>query len=217
MAPMAAVRSPDVSFIVLLAAPGVNWERISSAQTELRARANGVSEEAIAEMLQRLTARNEILKSEADPERSREAIEAIVRKRFENATVQERLLYGSATADTSLANVVLEQIRSVDTPWLRYLLTYEPAPTLERVTVPVLAINGTKDLTVPHEENLRAIEAALKRGGNTRHEIHALPDINHYFQRAETGTARESDTIEETFAPDVLELIASWILKTVGR
>lgn len=214
VAPMAAVQSSDVSYIVLMAGPGVGGERLANAQVELRARANGATEEAIAEILQRQTAMNEILKSEADPERSREGIEAIIRTRFEKASIQERLLYG-ITGDTSLAMVVSEQVQEVNTPWRRYILTHEPGPTLERVTVPVLAINGTKDLLVPHDENLREIEAALKRGGNTRYEIHALPDINHYFQHAETGTRFEAQTIEETVAPEVMELIADWILKTV--
>ena len=47
-----------------------------------------------------------------------------------------------------------------NTPWFRYFLTYEPATVIEQVTVPVLAINGEKDLQVPYEENLREIEAA---------------------------------------------------------
>ena len=212
IAPMAAVQSSDVSYIVLMAGPGVNGERISNAQMELRARANGASEAAVAEIRERHTAIYEILKSETDPERSREAIESIIRRRFENASVQVRLLY-STTDDTTLTKVVSEYVQAVNTPWRRFFLTYEPAPTLERVTVPVLAINGTRDLYVPHEENLREIEAALKRGGNTRYEIHALPDINHFFQHAVTGTARESETIEETVAVEVLELIADWILR----
>ena len=214
IAPMAAVRSSDVGYIVLLAGPGVNGERIQDAQLELRGAANGVSEETIAEFRQRQDAISGILKSEDDPARAREAIEAIIRARFERVRGQARRLYGISD-DASLARVVSEQVQEVNTPWRRFFLTYDPAPTLEQVTVPVLAINGTKDLFVPHEENLREIEAALKRGGNTRYEIHAIPDLNHWFQHAETGAARESETIDETFAPEVLDLIASWILKTV--
>ncbi len=215
IAPMAAIQSPDVSYIALLAGPGVNGERIANAQMELRARANGASDEAVAEILERHTAIHEIIKSETDHERSREAIEAIIRRRFENASVQERLLY-RITDDTTLAKVVSERVQAVNTPWMRYFLTNEPAPTLEKVTVPVLAINGTRDLYVPHEENLREIEAALKRGGNTRYEIRALPGINHFLQHAETGTARESEMIEETIAVEVLELIADWIVRVTG-
>ena len=70
--------------------------------------------------------------------------------------------------------------------WLRYFLTYDPAETLEQVTV-----NGEKDLQVPSEENLRA-KAALQRGGNTRYEIRSFPDL----------------TTSSSHKP--------WILKTVG-
>ncbi len=215
IAPMAAVQSPDVSYIVLLAGPGVIGERILRAQMELRARAGGASEQAVAEALERQGAIHEILRSETDPERSREAIEAIIRTRFENASMQERLLY-STTHDATLTQIISEQVQAVNTPWRRYFLTYDPAPTLEEVTVPVLALNGTEDLWVPHEENLREIEAALKRGGNTRYEIHAIPGLNHFFQHAETGTSRESEMIEETVAVEVLELIADWIVRVTG-
>ena len=214
VAPMAAVQSSDVSYIVLMAGPGVDGERIGEAQTELVARANGATEEMISEFRQWEAAIHGILKSVDDPDRAREAIEAIIRTRLERARGQARRLYGISDDDT-FARFVSQQAQELNTPWRRFYISYDPAPTLEQVTVPVLAINGTRDLYVPHEENLREIEAALKRGGNTRYEIHAIPDVNHFFQHAQTGTAREAETIDETFAPEVLDLIASWILKTV--
>ena len=215
IAPMAAVQSPDVSYIVLMAGPGVNGERILLAQATLIPRGNGASEEVVAEHRARQQGILEILKSEADPESAEDAIAAILQVRFESASVQARAVFG-ITSDSTLQRQVDWEVRQVNTPWRRFFLTYEPAPTLERVTVPVLAINGTRDLYVPHEENLREIEAALKRGGNTRYEIHALPDINHFFQHAVAGTARESETIAETVAVEVLELIADWILRVTG-
>ena len=81
-----------------------------------------------------------------------------------------------ATDQTSLDRMVAMQVTQFNTPWFRYFLTYDPATVIELVTVPVLAINGEKDLQVPYEENLREIEAALRRGGNTDYEIHALPN-----------------------------------------
>ena len=86
---------------------------------------------------------------------------------------------------------------------------------LERVTVPVLAVNGEKDLQVPYEESLREIEAALMRGGNTRYETHSFPGLNHLFQHSETGHPNEYQAIEETWSVEVMELIADWILRTV--
>jgi fermentation-respiration switch protein FrsA (DUF1100 family) len=40
---------------------------------------------------------------------------------------------------------------------------------LEKVTVPVLALAGEKDLQVPPKENLALIERALKKGGNKQY------------------------------------------------
>ncbi len=161
IAPMVAVESTDVSYIVLMAAPGVPGERLAQVQTELIARASGASGEEIAEIVERV--------------------------------------WSSMATDA----------------WFRYFLNYDPAEMIEQVTVPVLAINGERDLQVPHEENLREIEAALQRGGNTRYEIRAFPDLNHLFQHAETGAPSEYQAIEETWSVEVMEVIADWILRTV--
>lgn len=215
VAPMVAVQSPDISYIVLMAGSGVNGERILYAQAALIARAGGATEEAIATNRETQGAIFEVLKSEADAGRAAEAIGAILRTAFKSATEQERAVAG-ITDETTLEQAVAAQVQQVNNPWFRYFLTLEPAEMLERVTVPVLAINGEKDLQVPHEENLREIEAALRRGGNTRYEIHALPDLNHLFQHAETGAPSEYAAIEETWSAEAMELIADWILKVTG-
>ena len=41
-------------------------------------------------------------------------------------------------------------------------------------------------------------------------------NLNHLFQNAKTGAFTEYALIEETFDISTLELISSWILKTVG-
>ncbi|MGI9626461.1 MAG: alpha/beta hydrolase family protein, partial [Longimicrobiales bacterium] len=119
--------------------------------------------------------------------------------------------------EANLDQVVAAQAAAVTSPWFRYFLTYEPGDALERVQVPVLAINGEKDLQVPHEQNLSAIGAALERGGNQDFELHALPDLNHLFQHAESGSPSEYGAIEETWAPSAMELMSDWIWKTVRR
>ena len=145
VAPMAAVESPDVGFLVLMAATGVNGERILYAQGALIARAAGSTEEAIAANRERQAAIFEVLKSEPDPERVGQAIDSIVRKAFEGLREAERAQAG-ITTEASLEQAVAAQVRQVNNPWFRYFLTHEPAPVLERVTVPVLALHGEKDL-----------------------------------------------------------------------
>jgi len=216
IAPMVAVESDDVAYIVLMAGPGVNGERILYAQGELIARANGASRQAIAQNRELQRAMFAVLKAEPDAERAGEVLADLVRAALEEAGEEVRVQAG-ITDDATLDGAVAAQVQSVNTPWFRYFLTYEPAATIERVTVPVLAINGENDLQVPYEENLREIEGALRRGGNTEYEIHALPGLNHLFQYSDTGSPAEYQAIEETWSVEVMELIADWILETVGN
>lgn len=215
IAPMVAVESDDVAYIVLMAGPGVNGERILYAQGELIARANGASRQAIAQNRELQRAMFAVLKTEPDVERAGAVLADLVRAALEDASEEVRAQAG-ITDDAALDGAVAAQVQSVNTPWFRYFLTYEPAETIERVTVPVLAINGENDLQVPYEENLREIEAALRRGGNTEYEIHALPGLNHLFQYSDTGSPAEYQAIEETWSVEVMELIADWILETVA-
>ncbi|HEX2202816.1 MAG TPA: hypothetical protein VHG91_05950, partial [Longimicrobium sp.] len=103
------------------------------------------------------------------------------------------------------------QLRTLTSPWFRHFLRYDPRPTLGRVRVPVLAINGALDLQVPARENLAAIEAALREGGNRDVRAVELPGLNHLFQTAKTGAPTEYGEIEETFSPAALEMISAWI------
>ena len=105
------------------------------------------------------------------------------------------------------------QMKMYVSDWFRYFLLFDPAPVLEKVQVPVLAIVGEKDLQVPPKENLTLIEAALKKGGNKKYTILLLPGLNHLFQNAKTGQPGEYGTIEETISPSVLQTIGDWILK----
>ena len=44
-----------------------------------------------------------------------------------------------------------------------------------------------------------------------------MPGLNHLFQRAQTGAIDEYSKIEITIDPEVLDVIASWILAQPPR
>lgn len=215
VAPMAAVESSDVAFLALLAAPGVDGARILIAQGELIARAGGATEEAIAANRERQEEVFALLREEPDPAAAGSAVEAVVRRALAEASDEELQLAG-VTDSASAEAVVAGQVKQVNNRWFRFFLTHDPAAVLERVTVPVLAMTGEKDLQVPHEENLSAIAAALERGGNRSYEVHALPGLNHLFQHAETGAPSEYSSIEETWSVDAMQLLSEWIQRTTS-
>ena len=71
-------------------------------------------------------------------------------------------------------------------PWMKFFLTYEPAPTMRRVKTPVLILTGSRDQqAVPEEVALQ--EAAFKEGGNKDVTARVLPDVNHLFVQDTDG------------------------------
>ncbi|RMD61303.1 MAG: hypothetical protein D6824_08230, partial [Planctomycetota bacterium] len=96
-------------------------------------------------------------------------------------------------------------------------LRFDPTPYLKQVRCPVLALAGSLDRQVPAEENLKAIEHALKEAGNEHVQVEILPGLNHLFQPARTGTPDEYSRIETTFDPAAIERIVQWIKTTTGQ
>lgn len=207
--PMAAARSDQVDFVVMLAGPGVTGEEIVLAQGELIARAEGASDEAIRRNRETQEKLFGIVRSEPDTAVAAEKLRAALRESVAALPEDQR-----AQADQSLTPEAIEaQVRQVNSPWFRFFLTYDPRPALERVKVPVLALNGGKDLQVPPELDLREVKAALERGGNPDATVRMLPGLNHLFQKASTGSPSEYATIPETMDPTALEAVGSWILQ----
>jgi uncharacterized protein len=65
-------------------------------------------------------------------------------------------------------------------------------------------------------QNAPAIEAALKQAGNADATVKVLPQMNHLFQRAETGSVQEYQQIATTMEPEVLAEISGWITRRFG-
>jgi hypothetical protein len=214
VAPMVAARSERVAFIVMMAGTGVRGELILYDQGELILRANGAAEDAIAANRVNQEAMFRVVMQEEDPELAAEGLRVLMLRRIDEMTGEE--LEVSGITDENRDLVVEQQIAQINGPWFRFFLSFEPADVLRRVRVPVLAINGEKDLQVPAKANLAAIEGALREGGNRDVTIVELPGLNHLFQTAGSGSPSEYSTIEETFAPAALETISGWIRRTTG-
>ena len=94
-------------------------------------------------------------------------------------------------------------------PYLRYFVKLDVSQRLGQIACPVLALNGTRDQQVEYERNLGALRAGLPtRPGN---EIVPVEGVNHMFQHCTTGLVQEYREIEETFAPEALEIIIQWL------
>lgn len=211
VAPLAASKSPDVAFIVLLAGTAFPGTEILFQQGRALLLAGGADEAALEAQRDLQSRLFEILDQTADVEQARRLVIAAVAEQ-----VVQKLPDGpdrEALAQTAGES----QARQLLSPWFRGFLKFDPRPVLAKVKCPVLALNGEKDLQVLPKENLQGIREALELGKNPDFEIIEFPGLNHLFQTSTTGLPSEYGQIEETMAPVVLQTIGDWILVRAGK
>ncbi|WP_047245219.1 alpha/beta hydrolase family protein [Maribacter thermophilus] len=206
IAPMVASRSKDVAFIVLLAGTGIPGDQLLLLQQERIARANGVSESDIKKAKETNATLFTMVVTANDMDKLKTELTHSITEAMKNEKSTETT---NRTAEDAYVAMQVDQITS---PWMLYFLKYDPATVLEKVTCPVLAVNGEKDLQVPSDINLSAIKNALTKGGNKNVTVKEFENLNHLFQECETGAPNEYATIEQTFSPLALSEITQWIL-----
>jgi hypothetical protein len=95
-------------------------------------------------------------------------------------------------------------------PWYRFFIRYNPQPYMNKITIPVLAINGNKDIMVAYDQNLKHFEEYLINSPKVTTKI--FPGLNHLFLPCEKGTPDEYASIQESFSKEALQFIYDWIM-----
>jgi uncharacterized protein len=195
IAPAVAAADKSVAFVVMIAAPCIRGDRLFVLQSAMTAKAYGAPDDYIA--------KRKVF--------DQELYSAIISAPSESAALDSaKALVAQGVADNIVDAKEAETLAKDDTtPWERYFLAYDPAPTLARLTVPVLVLNGSLDVQVPANENLEAARDALRNNPNAT--IIELPGMNHLLQDAKTGAPSEYNDIEETMSPTALKIITDWL------
>ncbi|MBP8917192.1 MAG: alpha/beta hydrolase, partial [Chitinophagales bacterium] len=207
IAPITATENKNVDFIVMLAGPGIPGDSILNLQGDLIAKASGFTDSMIYYYS---AIRHDIINvvlAENDMDIISKKIIAI-NKEFLKTTPQYILdeMQMSAKDSTSAVDFYANV-------WTKYFLSFDPRPILEKLKIPVLALNGTNDLQVPYKENLMAIEEALKKSESKNYKVLELKGLNHLFQVSVSGSPNEYSSLEETFNEEAMEIIVNWILQ----
>lgn len=206
IAPLVANNSKDVAFMVLLASTGIPGEELSVMQSK--------------------TFRQFPVKDEVAYEKNTRKAIAIVTSNKSDVEIKNELtahynnfirpILTSLNVPKDKINLFIEgQLKTSLKPWSRYFLQYNPADEIEKLKIPVLSLNGSKDTQVNAKINQDGIRNALIKGGNKDYKIVELENLNHFFQECKTGRMDEYRKIEQTFSPTALKEIFSWILQKI--
>ncbi|HEY2737951.1 MAG TPA: alpha/beta fold hydrolase, partial [Thermoanaerobaculia bacterium] len=211
IAPLAASRSKDVAFIVMMAGTSVPGYEILPAQVEAIDVASGQTADKAKKEADITRAALGLVRAEKDEAVLRTKLKALFVEHKDDVDADDLKQAGSLDA------FVERQVKSLTSPWFRYFLDYDPRPALRQVKVPVLALNGELDKQVLPDQNLPSIEQTLHESKNPDVTVRRLPGLNHLFQTAQTGSPTEYATIQETLSPAVLDLMTHWILERFGN
>jgi pimeloyl-ACP methyl ester carboxylesterase len=197
IAPILASKSNDIKFIVLLAGLGTSGKEILLDQAKLISEVNKVPANEIEKSIAFNSKMYELISQKADTNK--------LHSTFMN---ELKSLQGDAFKENE-AELMYNQLTS---PWFTTFITLEPSVYLSKVTCPVLALNGTKDLQVPCDKNLEAIKTIVTQNGNKNVTTISLKNLNHLFQKSKTGNPSEYAELKEPFSPKALKIISKWIL-----
>lgn len=185
-----ASKNTDVKFIVSLAGMGLSTKEIMKKQSEEKFVGMPSEKKKLYYSLM------EVMGGSEDDDITRKKMQTIINNYKGNDPLND--------TDTMTFSQLF-------TPWVLCINRLDPVDYMKQIKVPVLVLNGEKDIQVLAHENVSVFRKKLPN--NPKNSFKIYPDVNHLFQKAKTGSKMEYKQIEETFNEEVMKDIVEWIEK----
>ena len=215
IAPMVAAKRTDVKFIILLAGPGVKITELMEQQNVDVLASMGVSQKKLLKFRPLYRNMINIILAEKDTASAKEKAFAVFRAWQKNNSSSLVKATTGVVDKKSLVAFIYGMVKQLHQPWFNYFMRLNPAVYLSHVNCAALALNGEKDIQVAAGPNLAAIKSALENNKNPHFKTVEIRGVNHLFQHCKKCTVEEYGELEETIAPEVLEMISKWIKEKV--
>lgn len=196
IAPIVAKITQDVDFIILLAGQGLRGDKNLLLQKKILEQKSGIDELTVNQGQQIFSGAYDLIRNSKEEELETK-LKDYLQQQFAGRLNENQI------------HTLVQQITS---PWIRFYLKHDPAPVLEKINIPVLALFGENDFQVSPVENSRIVKESLQKAGNDEVQIVVFDNLNHLFQESSRGLPNEYAEIEQTISPKVLETISTWIL-----
>ncbi len=113
--------------------------------------------------------------------------------------------------DKTMNDMATEMSAFINSDWAREFLSYQAADYLKTVDLPMLIINGKKDIQVRWEENQLGFKQSMNPNTLAHSTFKAYDDLNHLLQPCIKCNISEYATIETSMSPIVMSDILTWI------
>lgn len=206
---------PAVSFVVLLASPGIKngdiiWQQLSDIPGAFGINGVTINKFQIiidSTMIILASGENEKIKTGMVEEMYQRRLNRITDDEIESMRKTGYVFQRNAQMYSGM----------VMTPFWYEFYTLDPKTIFTQVNCPVLSIIGENDLQVRPEPNQAAIKIALESGNNYNYTLVIPEGMNHLFQMSDSGSPGEYYKTKDTMSESVLDTIINWILKQVNN
>jgi uncharacterized protein len=211
IAPMIAARDKRIAFIILLAGPAESGYSTLMYQTLKPLQHAKASDRYISYSL----LREKIILENIVAAKNEEALVYGIDSAYQALYTAYRDSGGNAMPGTippeQFKTIIARQAPVLVGNWWKFFITYDSDTDYHKLTCPVLALGGDKDIQVNNAVDLETMDSLVSRAERSRLETHLLPGLNHLFQHCHTCTVDEYAKLEETFSPEALKLMGDWL------
>jgi pimeloyl-ACP methyl ester carboxylesterase len=200
---IAAKSNKKIQFIVELASVGTTGCEVLAEQNYLVYKSNGSSEEVGLWAKETITGICAILASNS-VDKAVDPISKYIETRYAMAPK-------AVAEETNLANYKMGILMMLNNDWGRQFLGFQASTYLKKIKVPILAINGSKDIQVPPIENQAGFAKGFSKKSLPQSKAIVIEGLNHLFQTCTTCTISEYGELEETVSETVLKEMTLWI------
>ena len=191
VAPLAAVKSRDVAFVVVESAPVMTPLEHERLRVETTMRADGHRGESIAQAVAFMDQKFEVARTGQGWDRLEAAIRAGEKAGW--------IPYVNAPAS----------LETLQWHW-EHVFSYDPLPVLQQLDVPMLVLYGELDSVVPPKVHKARMEQAVRAMGKRRVTIREFARANHGFFEAITGGRQEQPNLG-SFVAGYFETRTDWV------
>lgn len=214
IAPMVASQRKDVSFIVLMAGPGVKIPQLMAEQNAAILKTNGLNDTIIREYIKLYNGMTDaIITSATGVDAKNKMINNLTN--WKATASSEALDFTGLKGDKRDVEYIDGFMEIYHDKWFNYFLKSDPQLYLQKLSCKVLALNGDKDIQVISKSNLEGIRQSLAKSKSKVYDVKELPGLNHLFQTCKTCAATEYGGLTETISPAALQTVGDWLDKNV--
>jgi dipeptidyl aminopeptidase/acylaminoacyl peptidase len=200
LGPLAASRSPDISFVIAVSGPGVSpgEQMIFFYAEELRAQGMPESDVAEASALRR-DVWNYMHTGDSYEKTKGEIAQARSKPWYAGVKAQQDQLFDPLPPPAEIKAPVGRRIL-----WFQHEMVYDPVPTLRALKVPALFLFGDEDRVTPVEESVAVLRQVQAESGKKNFTIQVFHGADHGMYLLTSGGARTTD-------PEYLETMRKWL------